>query len=293
MARLGWTFARWRSPGKVSLAVVLMVAIAATARAPGRGPDWGTVCKEALKGRQGTIVVIALPSGAILHTHNPSLAHKRFKGTSIFKPLAAYALLKARAVKPGEIYKSRKSIPVERYGVTLEAPYDSEGEDLDLAHALSESNNGYFYTMGQRLDIPAWLSTYRDMGLGPCVRPPSTPEEKAEFPAHGGACVRASSLELVPYLERLANDASGEMALVRDAMRLAVEEGTGKPAAVPGVAVCGKTGWLNGAGRFLGFAPQAAPRVGVVITLPGARGSDAAEVAGGVLKAGLGAGIRP
>jgi cell division protein FtsI/penicillin-binding protein 2 len=244
-------------------------------------------------GRKGAVVVVALPSGALFHTQSPALARKKFTGSSIFKPLAAYLFLKERAVRPDQIYRSRKLVPVERYGVTLSAPYDAEDKDIDLAHALSESNNGYFYIFGQRLEMDAWLGAYREMGLGPCVRAPITQREKAEFPAHGGPCVRTSTLDLVPYLKHLALDASPEMATVRDAMRLAVEEGTGKPAAVAGVAVCGKTGWLNGAGRFLGFAPQAKPRVGVIVTLPGATGGDAAEVAGKILKAGLGVGSGP
>lgn len=271
--------------------LVLIAALWVSAAGPGGGAtDWDGVCGRALAGRSGAVVVVELPSGRILHTHGPALARKRFGGSSIFKPLAAYALLRGGVVTPQTRYTSRKSIPVERYGVTLTAPYDAEGVEMDLAHALSASNNGFFYTFGQKVEMDAWLSAYRGFGLGACVRPPKTPKEKAEFPAHGGPCVRTSTLDLVPYLKHLALDSGPEMDFVRDAMRLAVEEGTGKACAVPGVKVCGKTGWLLGAGRFLGFAPQEAPALGVVVTLPGATGGDAAGVAGSLFAAYFGAG---
>lgn len=269
------------------LAALVLVALSlgAAPPPPKAGPDWKAVCRKTLGGRRGAVAVVGFPSGTLLHTHNAALARKKFPGSSIFKPLAAYLLLRERAVRPDQVYRSHKRVLVERYGVTLSAPYDAEGAELDLAHALSESNNGYFYTYGQWLKMETWLTAYRQFGLGNCVRPPKTPHEKAEFPAHGGRCVLTSTMDLVPYLEHLAQDASPEMAAVRDAMRLAVEEGTGKPAAVPGVAVCGKTGWLSGAGRFLGFAPQKSPEIGVIVTLPGATGGDAAGVAGAVLRA--------
>lgn len=276
----------------LSSAILALFAahVVSAAGSAGGAPDWRGICRRALAGRLGAVVVVELPSGRLLHTHGGFLVRKRFEGSSIFKPLAAYALLKGGAVTPATKYASRKSIPVDRYGVALDAPYDAEGAELDLAHALSASNNGYFYTFGQKVGMETWLSTYRQMGLGSCVRAPETPREKAEFPAHGGACVRTSTVELAPYLKHLALDSGPEMGFVRDAMRLAVEEGTAKPAAVPGVAICGKTGWLRGAGRFLGFAPQGAPELGVVVTLPGATGGDAAAVAGAVFAVHFGGG---
>jgi len=104
--------------------------------------------------------------------------------------------------------------------------------------------------------------------------------------------VRASAEDLVPYLRKLACDPSPEMALVRDAMRLAVTDGTGQGANVAGLDVCGKTGWLNGAGMFVAFAPKERPSLGIIVALPGATGSDAAGVAGHVLH-DLPADLRP
>lgn len=255
-----------------------------TARLAAGDSAFDGACKKALGKRTGAVILLSLPEGNVLHEYGGAVAKRKFYGSSIYKPLAAYALLKEGAVKPDEKLTTSRRVTVERYGVTLESLYEEDGKEVDLAHAIAVSSNSYFYRMGARLDPEVFLKYYREFGLGACVRPPATPEEKAEFPAHGGKCVRASAQDLVPYLKRLALDPSGEMAVVRAAMRLAVTEGTGQGANVEGMALCGKTGWLNGAGFFIAFAPLDHPVLGIVVVIPGATGSEAAAVAGGILK---------
>ena len=241
-------------------------------------------CTKALGKRRGAVILIALPEGKVLHEYGGTMARRKFFGSSIYKPLAAYALLKEGAIKPEEKLVTSRRVLVERYGVTLESRYEEDGQEVDLAHAIAVSSNSYFYRMGARLDPSIFLRYYREFGLGTCVRPPATPEEKAEFPAHGGKCVRASAQDLVPYLKKLAMEPSAEMAVVRGAMRLAVTEGTGQGANIEGMELCGKTGWLNGAGLFIAFAPKDQPALGIIVAIPGATGSEAATVAGEVLK---------
>ena len=69
-------------------------------------------------------------------------------------------------------------------------------------------------------------------------------------------------------------------------MQKVVEEGTGVPAQIPGVAVAGKTGTAetqigNAINNvwFIAFAPVSAPRVAVAVTLQGVPGQGAAFAA--------------
>jgi cell division protein FtsI/penicillin-binding protein 2 len=245
-----------------------------------------SACKKALGKRRGAVILIALPDGKVLDQYGGAMTRRRFYGSSIYKPLAAYALLKEGAIKPEEKLTTSRRVLIERYGVTLESRYEEDGKEVNLAQAIAVSSNSYFYRMGARLEPETLLKYYREFGLGACVRPPATAEEKAEFPAHGGKCVRASAQDLIPYLKKLALDPSPEMAIVRDAMRLAITEGTGQGANVEGMQVCGKTGWLNGAGLFIAFEPREKPALGIIVAIPGATGSEAATVAGDILRSG-------
>lgn len=81
---------------------------------------------------------------------------------------------------------------------------------------------------------------------------------------------------------------------VRQAMLAVVKNGTGRRAAIPGVAVAGKTGTAYGPGGredawFVGFAPAERPRAVVVVVIEGggAGGSTAAPVARDLLAAVL------
>lgn len=90
--------------------------------------------------------------------------------------------------------------------------------------------------------------------------------------------------------------APGVAHFVREAMRLAVQQGTARQAAMAGVDVAGKTGTAQvGAGRsphawFIGFAPARAPEVvvAVVVEHGGYGGSVAAPIARRVIAAALG-----
>jgi|GEM_PF-5434907 len=265
--------------------VVCPAFLLLTAQLAAGDSAFDAACTKALGKRRGAVILLALPGGNVLREYGGAMARRKFYGSSIYKPLAAYALLKEGVIKPEEKLATSRRVLVERYSVTIESRYEEDGKQVDLAHAIAVSSNSYFYRMGARLDPAIFLKYYREFGLEACVRPPATPEEKAEFPAHGGKCVRASAQDLVPYLKKLALEPSSEMVFVRGAMRLAVTEGTGQGANVEGMELCGKTGWLNGAGLFIAFAPQGKPSLGIIVAIPGATGSEAATVAGEVLKA--------
>lgn len=82
--------------------------------------------------------------------------------------------------------------------------------------------------------------------------------------------------------------------VVAEAMRAVVEEGTGGAAAIPGLAVAGKTGTAeNPRGRpdawFIGYAPAGSPKFAVAVMLENAGygGDHAAPIARQVLQAAL------
>jgi cell division protein FtsI/penicillin-binding protein 2 len=273
-------------------AALLVLAQAALFAAPDAKELQATL-EKSLGGREGAIILLSLPEGRVLHEHGGAVLARKFHGCSVYKPLTAYALLKEGLVKPEETVTSSRKIAVGRYGVTLVSPYEEPGQPLDLARALAVSANSYFYVMGARIETERLVGYYQQMGLEGCVTPPVTPEEKAAFPAHGGKNVSASARDLKPYLIRLATDPSEEMAAVRRDLRLAVREGTGRAADVEGMDVCGKTGWLNGCGMFVAFAPEQKPSLGIVVVLPGGTGAEAAAVAGQVLREGTAGGTLP
>ena len=112
-----------------------------------------------------------------------------------------------------------------------------------------------------------------------------------------GAIVLASQ----PEVQRRVPVSTQNLAVMREAMRQAVADGTANLAAVPGVAVAGKTGTAEfgqriGAGSiygryrehgwFTGFAPFENPEIAVVVFhQEGGGGASAAPTAGRILRA--------
>ena len=263
--------------------ILVLLALALSTATPPlcRGAGWDC----APRGTRAAVLLFSLKGGETLCESGGALVRTKYYGTSIYKPIAAYALLKEGAVSPGETTVASKEVFVSKYGITIRCPFAVEGKKFDVCEAVAESDNCYFYLMGQRLSLAVWKRYYGDFGLAKCLKVPGGPRDMAEFPAHGGKCVRASAVDLVPYITRLATEQSVEMAQVRRAMEMAVERGTAVAAKTPGLAVCGKTGWLNGIGQFIAFAPAGRPEVGLVVTVPGSNGAGASRIGGSVLRA--------
>jgi peptidoglycan glycosyltransferase len=89
---------------------------------------------------------------------------------------------------------------------------------------------------------------------------------------------------------------SGTAATIKDFMRAVVTDGTGTNAAIPGIAVCGKTGTADNTegsqphSWFIGFAPYDNPKVAVAVIVEngGQGGGTAAKIAAEVMKTALG-----
>ncbi|RJQ24909.1 MAG: cell division protein FtsI [Peptococcaceae bacterium] len=127
------------------------------------------------------------------------------------------------------------------------------------------------------------------------------------------AAIANNGIIMRPYLVSKVESASGELlqqaapqpwltattppaaGVIREGMRAAVQYGTARAAAVPGITVAGKTGSAqNPHGKthawFVGFAPAQEPQlvVAVVLENAGAGGTVAAPLAGRLLKRALG-----
>jgi cell division protein FtsI/penicillin-binding protein 2 len=101
--------------------------------------------------------------------------------------------------------------------------------------------------------------------------------------ALGEAGVSLTVAELAELYRRLALTARPE---VITGLEGAVEFGTARLAAVPGVKVAGKTGSVHGAAWFAGWMPSRTPEVVIAVRIPGqSGGSDAAPVAAEMLRA--------
>lgn len=83
-----------------------------------------------------------------------------------------------------------------------------------------------------------------------------------------------------------------EAASLKEMMIGVVENGTGRAAAIGGIAVAGKTGTAeNATGNdhswFIGFAPAEEPQIAIAVLLEDSRNGNASAIAGKVLKAAL------
>ncbi len=128
-------------------------------------------------------------------------------------------------------------------------------------------------------------------------------------------CIANSGVMMKPYLVKSVRSPEGRVlweakpqvwrecvppevaARVREAMTAAVERGTARAAALPGVAVAGKTGSAENPGGaphawFIGFAPAADPRVAVSVLVEngGEGGKTAAPIARALLEEALAGG---
>ena len=182
---------------------------------------------------------------------------------------------------------------------------------MDMAGALAQSCNVYFYHLSRRVSPAAVLRRARDLGFGA----PTGRFGRREAGGHLPSAVRPSDLPLLAIgdaegmrvtvaqmaemARRLAVARGEAPAFIRRAMVKAVHEGTAAPAAVPNLAIAGKTGspsrrWGGGTHAwFIGFAPADRPEVALaVLVLKGHGRDDAAPVAGRVFRAWLSAAKR-
>lgn len=257
------------------------------------GSGLNEVALEALteSNAAGAVVVIDLATGAeVAAVSNAERLDTAAPPASTVKAFLARAALEGGVVTPDE------SLPCNgewAHGEQTLQCFHDHGE-LDLAKAVATSCNSYFYEVVQRLGTEKVADTFESfglVGLGKTLR--EAPEEQRMAIAVGHGTGLVTPRELAAAFANLVTTPSASSKFVHAGMLDAVASahGTARKAAVPGMAVAGKTGTAEStAGNhawFVGYAPANAPRVLVLAYLDGdgMGGSLAAPVAAQVLTA--------
>lgn len=281
----------------------------------------------ALGNRQGGVAVIHPRDGAVLGLAGLAVSAPQPPG-STFKIVTTAAALQRGVATPATRYPVRTSATLS--GVKLRNASD-EACGGSLHEAFAESCNSVFAPLGAKVGARRLVATARAFGFGerpriPAAKPStiSPPSRLRDSLAVGAAAIGqdrdlATPLEMASVGATIALDGrrakpritrlqpvvrrrvvSEKVAhQVRAMMLDVVRSGTGTAAAIPGVAVAGKTGTAelrpnsrnpkDADAWFVAFAPAQQPRVAVAVMLVGAGfgGTAAAPIAKRVLQAAL------
>jgi cell division protein FtsI/penicillin-binding protein 2 len=177
-------------------------------------------------------------------------------------------------------------------------------EAMNAERALAYSCNSYFTEMGARANDEQMRSALRRAGFGSTTHlvaseasgslQSARTRESLQLMSVGEDGIRVTPLQLAASYRKLAVQAQSSdeaLKVVLSGLHGAVAYGTAQGAQVPGTDVAGKTGtstaeegpWTHG--WFAGFAPASNPEVVVVVFLERGHGSEAATIAGTILKA--------
>jgi beta-lactamase class D len=292
-------------------------------------PRLMSAAAAALGSRLGGVAVIRPGDGAVLALAGLAVSAPQPPG-STFKIITLSAALEHGIAKVSDSY------PVATYatlsGVRLKNA-SSEACGGSLTEAFTKSCNSVFAPLGARIGAARLVAAARAFGFDdqpssiPAARPSTisppgelrddlavgaaaigqdrdlaTPLEMASVGATiaaGGRRVRPRIATIEP-IHRTTATPAGVAHQVRAMMLAVVGSGTGTAAAIPGVAVAGKTGTAelrpdsknpkDADAWFVAFAPAGHPSVAVAVMLVGAGfgGTAAAPIAKQVLQAALG-----
>ncbi len=257
----------------------------------------------AMGGRSGGAAVLSIKSGDILAGYTPQVVAQRvtLPGSAI-KPFVLLELLRSGKVSANTEFACRRRVQVGSHN--LDCQHVRTVEAMNAERALAYSCNSYFTEMGVRLTDAELTSAFRQAGFGSPTHlvaaeasgafRPATTRELLQLKAVGENGIEVTPLQMAAAYRRLAlqsRTADGALNTVIGGLQSAVKYGTAQGAQVDGFDVAGKTGtstaeegpWTHA--WFAGFAPATKPEIVVVIFLERGHGSEAAEIAGAVLKA--------
>lgn len=270
---------------------------------PAFGQTLAGALNAAMAGRSGGAVVLSVQSGKILASYRPKVVAQRLTlpGSAI-KPFVLLELLRSGKVSAKTEWSCRRSVQVGSHH--LDCQHVRTVEAMNAERALAYSCNSYFTEMGERLTDAQLSAAYRRAGFGNLTRlvateatgavRPATTRTMLQLKSVGEDGIAVTPIQMAAAYRWLAvqwraPDAAWNA--VVDGMQGAVKFGTAQGAQVQGLEGAGKTGtasaqegpWTHA--WFAGFAPVAKPEIVIVIFLERGHGSEAAEIAGTVLKA--------
>jgi stage II sporulation protein D len=233
---------------------------------------------SALRAAPAVGVVMDLKTGRLLATVKAT--NQPTAPGSILKPLFLAAALEQHEVLPQTTVFCRRNLRIVDGVHEYKLPCTHPQSDVAFAaqEALAYSCNQYFAALADRISTPQLAAILQHYGLPQTLTPLTRGQKQllvlgiegiAVSPAQMAAAYRKLFLEL----DQVRGDAVGQ------GLKDSVHFGMAHNAAVPGIAVAGKTGTTTSGGWFAGSAPLGQQRVIVVIYLPRGNGADAARLA--------------
>jgi len=270
--------------------------------------------------KAGAVIVSEPRTGRILAIWNaPSAFKEAYTPGSTAKLVASAAALEEGVISPSEKIQCHR-VP-RLLGEPFHCSHPPAVLPFDLSAALANSCNYFFSELNARLSSPVlahWYAVFGFGGAGTEALPGEVvirdkPRERAlavlgeqgvtatpaqVLLAYSAMATQGNVFRLIlperheaPSLERVVRLRKSTFAVLTEGLRDCVKVGTCRAAAVPGVAVAGKTGTapaLDGSqvthAWFVGYAPVEAPEIALVVFLQrGTGGADAAPLAAQIL----------
>ena len=282
--------------------VIGILVILLSVRYAGAAPlDFQEMVRAAFGTRAGGAVVVCASDGKILALVDPESSCRTLHPPgSVFKLVTAAAALQEGVVTESEVFHCTGQRKLG--SVVLHCTIPNGHGRITFAEAIAQSCNITFYELGLRLGANHLVDCAHVFGLDksyPNYAQPQSVGSLSPKPVHACEVARLAigqasglGITLLGAAEMTRRIATGEvaggvakssLATIRKGMRLAIESGTCKNAAVDGLKVAGKTGTPesteNPDGRsawFVGFAPYEAPEIVVVVFAERGRGYDTA-----------------
>jgi cell division protein FtsI/penicillin-binding protein 2 len=238
------------------------------------GADLQSAVDRAMAGKPGVAVVADVPSGRVRAGYRMERARTMAASPgSTLKPFTLAAWVEQHGGAQPPAWACPRQLRLA--GRRLDCTHPLLAMAVEPATAIAYSCNCYFAHLALDLKPADFARSLRRVAGR--VSTAATPEE-LQLQAIGEWGIAVTPMELLEAYRRLARDRNK---LIMEGLEGAVQFGSAQLAAAPGVRVTGKTGTGTRHAWFAGFTADV---VVVVFLEQGRGGSDAAPVAGEILR---------